>query len=148
MPWTPEQQKRLNRELELLREYFPEFKPRYEFKQIYLEGWMKTNLGTKYNLRLFVPPDLPNSVPMVLITYPNNLNDYKGRRLVDYGQSENMHLLEPLAGYPCICTYKPSHWNPNLTFYNILVKVRIWLEAYQGHKVTGKPMDYYIRHQD
>lgn len=147
MYWTKEQQNRLNKEWELIQQYFPEFKLKYVDTRVCIEGWMKTNLSTKYQVRLYIPRDMPNSIPEVLILYPEHLIDYHGRALVDYGQDAAMHLLTPHDGYPSICTFKPTHWNPNRTLYNVLMKVRIWLEAYQGHLVTGRPLDYFIRHQ-
>ncbi len=147
MAWTPEQQKRLTKELEVIREYFPGFQTRYLGLNVCLEGWMKTNVSNKYFLRMFVPPDMPNSIPEVVILFPEHLIDYHGRRLIDYHHNSNMHLLAPRDNSPNICTFKPTHWNPSLTFYNVLVKVRIWLEAYEGHRISGKPLDYYLKHQ-
>ncbi|GIV35156.1 MAG: hypothetical protein KatS3mg031_2691 [Chitinophagales bacterium] len=147
MIWTPAQQKRLEKELELLHIYFPSFKPRYLFQQILLEGWMTTNLKNRYLIRLYVPADMPNSIPEVVITYPGSLTDYHGKKLSDYQQDMHMHLLKPRDGFPSLCTFKPSHWHPNLTFYNVLIKARMWLEAYEGHRISGKPIDYYLKHQ-
>lgn len=148
MKWTAKQQERINAEWEVVQHYFPSFKFKYAGSDLCLEGWMKTNLSTKYQLRLYVPRDIPNSVPMVIITHPDHLVDYNGKSLVSYGQDVAMHLLDPVGNYPSVCTYKPTHWNPNLTFYNVLIKVRLWLEAYQGHLVTGRPLDHFIRHQN
>ena len=147
MGWTNEQQKRLNKETEVLRQYFTDFKIKYLDLQICFEGWMTTNLNNKYFLRLYVPHDMPNSVPEVVILYPENLIDYNGKRVVDLHQNQSMHLLFPKSGYPNICTYKPTHWHPGITFYNVLVKARIWLEAFDGHRITGKPLDHYLKHQ-
>jgi len=147
MGWTAEQQKRLKKELEVLNQYFPGFKIRYLDMHVCMEGWMKTNLNNRYQLRLYVPYDMPNSIPEVVILYPEHLVDYNGKRLIDYHQNSAMHLLAPRDGYPSICTFKPTHWNPSLTFYNVLVKTRIWLEALEGHKITGRPIDYFLKHQ-
>src|SRR6185369_14777087 len=111
------------------------------------DGTMTTNGKTVYMVRLFVPADMPNSVPEVTIIYPNPVTDAVGRSLVSYGASGTMHLLGPKDGFPKICTYKSTYWNPNRTFYNVLMKVRIWLEALDGHKSTGKQLDYYLKHQ-
>ncbi len=147
MSWSTEQQNRLNKEWEIVKQYFPGFEWKYYGTQLCLEGWMTTNQKTMYKLRLYVPIDMPNSVPEVVITYPYPITDNLGKALTDYNYSATMHLLSPKDGYPKICTYKSTHWNPNRTFYNVLIKVRIWLEALDGHKSSGHALDYYLKHQ-
>jgi hypothetical protein len=147
MSWTIEQQNRLNKEWEIIQKYFPYFQFKNYGTQLCLEGWMYTNSKVGYQLRLYVPHDMPNSVPEVVITYPSQLTDYWGTKLADYQYSATMHLLSPRDGYPKICTYKSTYWNPNRTFYNVLMKVRLWLEALEGHKSTGNPIDNYLPHQ-
>lgn len=147
MAWSTEQRTRLNKEWEIIQKYFPQFAFNYSGNELCLEGPMYTNQKNYYLLRLYVPADVPNSAPEVVITYPNPVIDYYGKNLTSYGYSANMHLLTPRDGYPKICTYKSTHWNPNRTFYNVLMKVRIWLEALEGHKVSGNSLDYYLKHQ-
>ncbi len=147
MAWSQEQQNRLNKEWEILQKYFPDFSFKTYGSQVCLEGWMTTNQKNLYQLRLYIPYDMPNSVPDVVILYPNPIRDFYFKSLVDYGYSGTMHLLSPRDGCPKICTYKATHWNPNRTFYNVLMKVRIWLEAFDGHKLTGNALDFYLKHQ-
>lgn len=147
MSWSVEQQNRLSKEGNIIKKYFPNFQFKYYGTQLCLEGRMFTNQNNIYDVRLYVPYDIPNSVPEVIIFYPYPVKDYWGRNLTDYLHSATMHLLAPKDGYPKICTYKSTHWNPNRTFYNVLIKVRIWLEALDGHKSTGKPLDSYLPHQ-
>ncbi|SRR5258708_189082 len=147
MSWSSEQQLRLTREWEIVQKYFPKLELKYYGSQLCVEGYMYTNKNTLYSIRLYVPEDMPNSVPDVVITYPSPVTDHWGRNLTVYQHSATMHLLSPRDGYPKICTYKATHWNPNRTFYNVLIKVRIWLEALEGHKSTGKPLDTYLPHQ-
>ncbi len=148
MSWSSEQQNRLNREWDILKQYFPTFEFKNNGVQLCLEGNMYTNKRNAYHVRLYVPFDMPNSVPDVVITSPYPLRDFSGKLLIDYNYSAIMHLLSPKDGYPKVCTYKSTHWNPNRTFYNVLIKVRIWLEALDGHKDTGRPLDYYLKHQE
>jgi hypothetical protein len=147
MGWSTEQQNRLNTEWQITQSYFPIFRFRTLPTGDVLEGTMETNSNKSYGLRLYVPNDLPNSVPDVVITSPNPVYDYHRKSLIDYNYSATMHLLSPKDGYPRICTYKSTHWNPNRTFYNVLMKVRIWLEALDAHQQTGKPLDVYLTHQ-
>ncbi len=147
MSWSTEQQNRLNREWEIVQRYFPRFVLKTYGTQLCIEGSLYTNSKALYSLRLYVPSDMPNSVPEVVITYPSPATDYWGRSLTAYDASATMHLLNPRDGYPKICTYKSTHWNPNRTFYNVLIKARLWLEALEGHKSTGLPLDKYLPHQ-
>src|SRR5690242_4960099 len=115
MGWSTEQQNRLNKEWEIIQSYFPIFRFRTLPTGVVLEGTMETNSNKSYGLRLYVPNDLPNSVPDVVITSPNPVYDYHRKSLIDYNYSATMHLLSPKDGYPRICTYKSTHWNPNRT---------------------------------
>ncbi|RYY51421.1 MAG: hypothetical protein EOO06_00015 [Chitinophagaceae bacterium] len=147
MGFTHEQQGRLQKEIDILAQYFPSFSFINSGGNVCLEGWMNTNSRNNYKLRLYVPQDIPYSVPDVVIVSPTSLRDYSGMLLTDHGASGSMHLLTPRDGYPKICTYKSTNWNSNVTFYKVLMKVRLWLEALDGHKSNGLPLDYYLKHQ-
>jgi hypothetical protein len=147
--WTGEQQQRLQYERQILMKYFPQFtwlEPRTPGKTR-LEGYLKANSGKQYKLRLTIPLDIPNSVPSLLLISPAPLYDHKGVSMVEYDTSAEMHMLSPEEGYIKICHYRPSNWHPNITFYHVLMKARLWIEAYEGHKATGRPLDYYLKHQ-
>jgi hypothetical protein len=146
MGWSNEQQLRLSKEKEILNTYFPNFNFVNVGTNLCLEGTMYTNAKIAYKIRLYVPADVPYSVPDVVITSAN-AKDYYSRELTSHGASAGMHLLVPREGYPKICTYRGTNWNSNVTFYKVLVKVRLWLEALDGHKRTGQPLDYYLKHQ-
>ena len=148
MYWTPEQQNRLQKEIDILSTYFPSFQFVTNNGVLCLDGHMYTNSKNLYYIRLYVPSDIPYSVPTVVITYPSPVYDYWGKSLAAIGASSEMHLLSPFNGYPKICTYKESNWNANVTFYKVLIKVRLWLEALDGHKATGNKLDYYLKHQN
>jgi hypothetical protein len=147
MAWSAEQQSRLNKEWEVIQRYFPHFQFAYAGIQLCLEGQLTTNRKAVYHVRLYVPNDFPNSVPEVVVTWPNPLTDFQGLSLARYQYSAQMHLLSPKDGFPRICTYKSTHWNPNRTFYNVLIKVRLWLEALDAHKSTGQSLDTYLPEQ-
>ena len=147
MAWTYEQQVRLQKEFEIMSQYFPDLSLVKVGGRDCIEGFMYTNGKTPYKIRLYIPTDLPYSVPEVVITYPNPVKDFQYKDLVLHGASATMHLLGSKDGYPKICTYKADKWNSNVTFYKVLIKVRLWLEALEGHKRTGQPMDYYLQHQ-
>jgi hypothetical protein len=147
MAWTYEQQVRLQKEIEIVSQYFPKLGLVKVGTRDCLEGYMYTNSKKMYKIRLYIPTDLPYSVPEVVVTYPSPLKDYYNRDLTSLGASATMHLLSAKDGYPKICTYKADKWNSNVTFYKVLIKVRLWLEALDGHIRTGQQMDYFLQHQ-
>ena len=144
--WSDVQRKRLAEERAILQRFFPKFQWVNPWGETKLEGAMQSNSGTGYTIRVYLPSDYPNSIPNVVILSPA-LTDYKGRDLRGLGMSTLMHTLENTDGYLTICHYRPEKWHPQITLYKILMKVRLWLEAYEGHKATGKTMDDYLKHQ-
>jgi hypothetical protein len=147
MGWTYEQQNRLQKEIDILNQFFPAFTFTNVGTNVCVEGWMTTNKKNNYKIRLYIPSDLPYSVPDVVITSPYPVKGYLSKNLLDYGTSATMHLLSPRDGYPKICHYRSVNWNANVTFYKVLMKVRIWLEALDGHISTGNSLEYYLTHQ-
>lgn len=147
MAWTYEQQIRLQKEFDILSQYFPNLNLAKVGTNDCIEGYMYTNDKSLYRIRLYIPTDLPYSVPEVVITYPNPVKDFYGKDLNSHGASATMHLLGSKDGYPKICTYKAERWNSNVTLYKVLIKVRLWLEALEGHIRTGQQMDYFLQHQ-
>ncbi len=147
MPWTNAQLARLRIERATLARYFPGFEWKEASEITYIDGWMKTDAEKYYLVRLIVPQDIPNSVPDALIMYPVPLLDHAGHSLVDYGASARMHLLDPIQGYVRVCHYRSNNWTPQVTLYKVLIKVRLWLEAYEGHLQTGDPIEHYLKHQ-
>ncbi len=149
MGWSSQQSARLRLELEITARYFPSFHLNDSIipGHAILEGTMRSNSGAEYLVRLHVPADLPNSVPIVEIVSPV-LRDRFGHPLVDLGTSYPMHLLKPENGAVRICHYSTSHWNPNITFSKVLLKVRAWIEAYEGHLDSGFPIDHFLPHME
>ena len=133
-------EKRIKYETIILNRFFP---GKFQFirkrnSQYKLTISINTNSGKGYLLLLELD-DFPNFAPKVYIKYPENLTTYKGKRLSSYSSSHDMHLLSPKNGMPQICHI--ADWNPNITLYKVIFKVRLWLEAYEKHKKTGKSID-------
>jgi len=144
--WSDVQRKRLAEERAILQRFFPKFRWISPAGDTTLEGPMQTNSGQAYMIRAYIPVDYPNSIPGVVVLSPL-LTDHKGQDLRAQGMSTLMHILEPTQGNLTICHYRPEKWHPQITLYKVLVKVRLWLEAYEGHKASGKTMDDYLKHQ-
>ncbi len=141
MPWTPDQRQRLALEKDILEKYFPGkvewVDPTGNTK---VDVTMITNSNQTYCLRLYVPRDFPNCLPfMVVKSSP--------RPMPNWGDHNASHTLgRSNEGFLKICHYRSSHWNGQHTFYEVFVKGRLWLEAYEGHISTGNSIDYYLGH--
>lgn len=128
------------------------FPRRYVFHNLgssseWLEVGLRTNAGNTYRLRVLLD-DFPIKCPKVFVFQPNNLKDYNGKLLKDYGASATMHLLSPDSqGNIRLCHYSPLNWHPNVTLYKVVLKCLIWLNCYDGHLSNGDPIDYYLKHQ-
>lgn len=146
MTWDLNQRKRLMMEKTILQKYFPSFSwiNPTDSNNTRIEGYLKTNIGNKYKLRVYVPSDFPNSQPDMVILSPSPLKGHRGKDMREHGASQAMHTLNPRDGYLKICHYRG--WLPNTTLYKVVLKGRIWLEALEGHKKTGQAMDEFLSH--
>ena len=138
-------QQRLQYETAILERYFPK---RYKLENLYsvnefLDVGVQTQSGNVYRLNIRLKPDYPNSLPEVYVVYPLPLRKHDGHIIEGY--SHDMHTLSNDGNKIQICHFKPENWNPNQSLYKIVMKARIWLEAYEGHLRTGKPIDNYLR---
>ncbi len=146
MGWSSVQQRRLAIEKDILRKYFPDFewKNPTDSNNTKIEGHLKSNSGNLYKLRIYVPSDFPNSRPNMVVLSPYPLIGSGGANINVLGVSSTMHTLTPIDGYVSICHYK--NWLPNLTLYLVVLKGRLWVEAFEGHKRSGQPLDRFLGH--
>jgi len=139
--------RRLSLEDSLLRQYFHGF----HIQDLAggpnrgVVGTLTTNSGRRYSLWLPLG-SFPLEAPNLYVINPL-LYDYHGNPLWEQGVRSDMHVLSPdQYGHVQICHYRDSHWSPDVTLYKIVMKGRIWLEAYESHLRTGQPVDHYIGH--
>lgn len=135
---------RLQFETSILERYFPR---KYKFENLYLANELldvgvKTQSGKVYRLNIRLKPDYPNSLPEVYVVFPLPLRRHNGTEID--GASHELHTLSNDDEKIQICHFKRENWNPNQSLYKIILKGRIWLEAYEGHLRTGKPIDDYL----
>ena len=136
---------RLNLEKSVLQRYLPS--NTYVFKDIstsspYVLMAAKTNRGHVQTLRIDLD-GFPTSLPHAFVTKMLKTKD--GDEMD--GASASMHTLPSEHGYTRICHYGNESWGPNVSIYKVYIKCRLWLEMYELHLQTGKPMDYYLNHQ-
>lgn len=142
--------KRLAMEAQLLAEYFPRFHIQSpgDPVQCGVVGMHRTNTGNEY--ALWIPlGNFPNEAPRMYVVSPKNLRHRSGQLLSSLGTSSAMHLLGPNEhGHPQICHYNGQYWHPKVTLHKIVMKGRLWLEAYENHLVSGRNIDEYLGHMN
>ena len=146
MSWSPAQIQRLAIERNILDKYFPNrvtwISPTTDTK---VEVSMQTNNGRKYKLRIELSEDFPNSCPKLNIVSPTNLKQKNGQLLPE--NDSTFHTLERTNGCIAICHFYPPLWNAQDTLYEVFMKGRLWLEAYEVHRKSGKTLDEYLPEQ-
>ncbi len=102
----------------------------------------RTNRGNLYTVHIDLD-EFPDSIPAAYIT--KELRDRRGR-LLDSADG-SMHVLPSDNSWTRICHYGYESWTPTVSLYKVFIKCRLWLEMYELHLQTGKPIDYYLKHQ-
>jgi hypothetical protein len=148
MSWSNEQMNRLALERDILQRSFPAvawewFDPKAP-QRARVEGILHTNSSQKYRIRIAGLQGFPASCPDLFVISPMPLRDRAGKAMT--GVSATMHTLEGSGGATKICHFQQSLWLPQNTLYQVVIKGRIWLEAYDAHLRTGEPLDRYLRH--
>lgn len=143
-------QRRLVVEDQILRSYFPNF--RVQFPAVGVSGgaygYFLSNSGKKYTL--WIPlENFPQAPPSCYVLEPTLLT-YWGTLFTDYQVSARMHTLSParIGDKLCvkICHYHDVVWTPEVTLYKVVMKARIWIEAYEKHVANGVEIDTLLGH--
>jgi len=108
----------------------------------YLFVAQQTNSGKVYTIKVDLSENYPYNIPKVFITHPKPLLTRSGGSMLE--PSHTMHTLQGENGCVRVCHYGTQDWHPNVTLYQIIIKVRVWLEMYENHLKTGRPLDYYL----
>ena len=145
MPWSNYQMRRILFEKGILNKYFPNrvswISPNNKTK---VEVKMTSNSNRNYVLRITLTQDFPNACPDLLVISPQRLSQRDGSAL-PYN-SQEFHTLSNPRGLVSICHHLMDEWTSENTMYQVFMKGRLWIEAYEGHLATGRNVDYYLRH--
>jgi len=139
---------RLDAEQRVLAEHFPSF----IFHDLdtptgRVDGVLTSNTDTAYKVRLYLR-DFPDEVPQAFIMDPI-LQHVNGYPLAELGGDERFHVLRPDGmGHVQICHFPDRYWRSSVTLQHVILKVRVWLEAYEGHHNTGRTIDNFLAHMD
>lgn len=136
---------RLEKELSVLRRKIP--KNAYKFMDLgtskpYLLIGAKTKKGNIYTIRIELDK-FPEEIPKAFIN--KMLYNKSGEPM--NGCSASMHTLDSEGGRTRICHYGTNSWNHFVSLYKVYVKCALWLDMYELHLYSGKPMEYYLNHQ-
>ena len=145
MGWSESQRKRLGLEKDILEKYFP---GRVTWNDptgsTTVEVRMTTNNDKNYTLKIYLPSDFPNSCPELVVSNPSGALTKRNGSHFD-SMSDQDHTWDARDGHTRICHYMPAQWVAENTLYQVFMKGRIWLEAYEGHLRSGKPISDYVR---
>jgi len=140
MAWEKYQIDRIEIEDAIIQRFFPTFTLYSKGDCKYWEGSMITNNKKKYRIRIELPNDYPDAVPMAFIISPCPLYDYTKNLMTSYGTSHSMHVFASENEYVEMCIFRSESWSADYTVYKCLKKVRVWLEAFEIHLRTGELM--------
>lgn len=138
-------QRRFEAEKELLRAKLPEDGWRFvdlNGSRPILAMAVRTKRDNLYTIHIELER-FPMGVPKVFVTEMLKTRD--GKEMSD--KSASMHTLGAERGCTRICHYGPDSWTPGVSLYKVYIKSALWLNVYELHLMTGKPMDYYLKHQ-
>lgn len=134
----------------LIRDGLSQFQVyRYQYASTYfLRGEHKTSNNNSYTI--WSPlPNYPDTCPPVYISKPNPLVGYGGRTINSYGTSGTSHDMHTLGNGPNgevqVCHWRQSRWHSGITLNKVMLKVILWLEAYEQHLSTGKTINEFVR---
>jgi len=146
--WTSEQHRRLVLEHEVLqKEGFTQFSV-YQDKvanTYYASGVTSSNSGRQYSLYIPIPSGFPYQRPPMYLTQPFPLLMADRRPVSSLGLSHQMHTLPPSSeGWVQICHWRDARWHSNILLQKVFLKGLIWIEAYEQHLATGRPLAEFV----
>jgi hypothetical protein len=147
MSFSPSQQRRIILEKNLLDKYFPGRVSWHtpDSEAAYVEILMVSNSNRRYTLRVYISDDFPNSCPEMVLVSPESLNLKDGSAMPTV--SHGFHTIGTKDDFLLLCHFIPSKWTNENTLYQVFMKGRLWIEAYEGHLDTGKGMDEFLKAQ-
>ena len=146
--WTAAQRERLGIEHQILqREGFSQFSVWHDGKDdtYYASGIATSSSGRRYTLYCPIPSGYPTERPRLYITDPRPLYMADGKSIVSLGVSHSMHTLTPLGDMVQICHWRDNRWHSGIVLQKVFLKAHLWVEAYEQHLATGRPLADFVR---
>jgi hypothetical protein len=146
--WTTEQRQRLGLENAILKqEGFDQFTVYWDKQNdtYYASGVTPSSSGRNYGLHISIPSGFPDERPPMYVTEPFPLLLANGNRVSSMGTSHDMHTLAPSSnGLVQLCHWRPARWHSGIKLQQVFLKGIIWIEAYEQHLATGRPLAEFV----
>ncbi len=146
--WTSDQRNRLYLENEILhQEGFTQFSVYWHKDTDTYEasGNTSSSSGKLYRLAIPIPGGYPQARPPMYIAYPAPLYAANGTPISALGVSHDMHTLAPSSsGQVQICHWRDNRWHSRILLHKVFLKGLIWIEAYEQHLATGRPLAEFV----
>ena len=98
---------------------------------------IKTGWNNDYRLRILVGKNYPKQLPdLVVCASPKPMP-----KSSEWQGTHTTHTWPQKYGLLQICFYHPLCWTRKNMLYQVFEKGEQWLEAYEEHLATGKPMN-------
>lgn len=147
MSWSPQQRTRLGLEKDILDSKLQNvtwINPT-SVGNTRVEWRVNTNNGNGYTLRVYVAASFPNECPKLVVSSPSSPLRKRDGSLLDSTSGKD-HVYGSIDGLTQICHFNTNKWTSENTIYQVLMKGRIWLEAYEIHRRTGEYLEKYLAH--
>ena len=100
--------------------------------------------GKKYVLRVYLPPNFPNSCPSMVVFAPDGILRRKDGSLLRFESGQD-HVLNSQHGFTRIAHFPVNDWVGNETLLQVIQKGLAWLEAYEMHLQEGYPINWFLQ---
>jgi hypothetical protein len=112
----------------------------------FLWGTHRTSSANAYEIWSPIPSGYPSSRPRIYVRKPNPLRGYSYEMTINaYDVSHNMHTLSNGPnGEVQICHWRDERWHSGITLNKVMIKVVLWLEAYEQHLSSGDPITNFV----
>ena len=98
----------------------------------------------RYNVIVEIPENYPHDIPKCFLE-DTSLRFKDGTLVTQKGASHEYHLLGTANGRAQICHGR--RWNAAGSLASVFVKAFMWIEAYENHLKSGRPLNSYLKTQ-
>jgi hypothetical protein len=71
------------------------------------------------------------------------------QEVMEYGNSHAMHTwISDRPPWVRLCTYRPERWSAAHSIEKVLQKAMLWIEAYEAHVDSGRPISAFLLNMD
>jgi len=112
-----------------------------------LNGVHRSSVGNPYKIWSPISYNYPHARPHVYVREPNPLPGYNnGESINEFGVSHKMHTLSNGPnGEVQICHWRDGRWHSGITLNKVMIKIVLWLEAYEQFRTSGTPIDELVK---